>query len=192
MYSEDFPMPYGYFRGGYGGGGRRGRRGGRFPYGRYGPAGGGWPGFGRRYGGGRRVLLTLLKAEGPRSGGQLAQALQTRGYGPRYSDPAFVHDMLRQLESEALVRGTDGADAAGRTYELTESGTAFTDRLNDPAAPWGLPGEGTLALQQAIHATSAAARQVALDGGAEAPAEAVRLLDETRKRLYRLLADDAR
>ncbi|MEU6138819.1 PadR family transcriptional regulator [Streptomyces sp. NPDC047081] len=189
MYSDYFPMPYEAFRGGYGGGGRRGRRGGRFPYGRYGPAGGGWPGPGRRYGGGRRALLTLLKTEGPRNAAQLLQALESRGYGPRFPGPAFVGGMLRQFEDEGLVRGTDGDGESGRTYELTEAGTAYVNRVNDPAGLWGLPTEAGLALHRAIHATTAAARQVALDGDAEAPAEAVRLLDETRRKLYRLLAD---
>lgn len=192
MYSEDFSLPYGAFRGGYGGG-RRGRGRGRgFSYGGYGPAGGAWPGRGRRYSGGRWVLLTLLKADSPRSGAQLLQALEARSFGRRFPSPTFVHGMLRQLEDEGLVRGTGGEGESGRTYELTEAGTAYVDRLNDPAGPWALPPEGAFTLHRAIHATSAAARQVALNGGGEAPAKATQLLNETCKQLYRLLADDAR
>ncbi|MEU6378973.1 PadR family transcriptional regulator [Streptomyces sp. NPDC046909] len=191
MYNEDFSFPYGTFPRGYGGG-RRGRRGSLFSYGRYGPPQDGWPGFGRRRGGGRWILLTLLKTDGPRSGSQLFQALESRGYGLRLPGPASVDSLLRQLEDEGLVRGTDGDGESGRMYELTDAGTAYVNRRTAPAGPWGLPSAGALALQQAILATSAAARQVALDGGDEAAAEAVRLLDETRKRLYRLLADGAR
>jgi DNA-binding PadR family transcriptional regulator len=188
MYSEDFPLPYEAFRGGYGGGGRRGRRGGRFPYGGYGPGHGVWSGGGRGYGAGRWALLGLLKTEGTRSGGQLLQTLQSRGYGRRPLAPAFVYGVLRQLEDEGLVRVTDGE--AGRTYALTESGTAYVDRLGGPSGPWGMPSSEAPALWQAIRATSAAAHQVALGADAEAASAAVRLLDETRRKLYRLLAAD--
>lgn len=191
MYSEDFSPPYGAFRGGYGG--RRGRGRGRgFSYDGYGPGGGAWPGRGRRSGGGRWALLSLLKAESPRSGAQLLRALEARSFGRWFPDPAVVQGMLGQLEDEGLVRGRDGGGEFGRAYELTEAGAAYVDRLNDAAGPWALPSAEAFALHRAVRATSAAARQVALNGGGEASAEAARLLDETCKQLYRLLADDAR
>ncbi|MFF3500282.1 PadR family transcriptional regulator [Streptomyces sp. NPDC003247] len=197
VYNEDFPPlydPYGVGRGGRRGRGRGWKRGGRFAYGGYEPAAGppaGY-GYGRRFGAGRWVLLTLLKAESPRSGAQLLQALEARSFGQRFPGPAFVHGTLRQLEVEGLVSGTDGESESGRTYELTEAGAAYVERLNASSGALALPSDGALGLRRAVHATSVAARQVAFTGSGDATEEATRLLDETRKKLYRLLADDGR
>jgi hypothetical protein len=50
---------------------------------------------------------------------------------------------------------------------------------------------GPLVLRQAVTATTAAAHQFALDGGQDKAAQSAELLNETRKKRYRLLAGDA-
>jgi len=58
-----------------------------------------------------------------------------------------------------------------------------------PAGRWPV-SEASAGLHQAIHATAAAAHQVALGGDPEGTAKATALLNEARTKLYRLLAGD--
>jgi hypothetical protein len=58
------------------------------------------------------------------------------------------------------------------------------------AAPWQAVDEKVIALRQSTVATFAAARQVALGGSPEKAAKATELLDQTRKALFRILAED--
>jgi hypothetical protein len=51
--------------------------------------------------------------------------------------------------------------------------------------------ESAAALRQALFATVAAARQVAVDGDPDKAAKATELLNEVRKGLYRMLAGEA-
>jgi hypothetical protein len=59
-----------------------------------------------------------------------------------------------------------------------------------PAAPWPTVDEKVVALRQSVAATFAAARQVARDGSPEKAAKAAELLNQTRKALFKLLAED--
>jgi DNA-binding PadR family transcriptional regulator len=144
-----------------------------------------WPARGWRRGGSRLALLALLK-EGPRTTAQLSQALAERGHGRLLLTPGLLPAALQQLQAAGLVRGGTEPESG---YELTEAGTQYLDQLGPLSA--GPADPARIALRQAIVATAAAATQVARDGGQDETAQAAELLNETRRKLYRLLAGDA-
>jgi DNA-binding PadR family transcriptional regulator len=155
----------------------------------------GGPGFGRRRRASRgdvRTAALLLLAEEPRNGYQIMQELEERSEGLWRPSPGSVYPALQQLEDEQLIRSeeTDGR----RLYHLTDAGRAYVaDRPDDQPAPWETFAD-TLSDQHAE--TGALMRDVAmafvqvLHAGNEAQvAEAGKVLAETRRSLYRILAD---
>jgi DNA-binding PadR family transcriptional regulator len=197
MFSEQIPYPDNPYKSGQcgrGGHGPRGGRGGHGGHGGHGPGGGS---RGRRGRGGLRIaLLTMLSEDSPKTGSELIQMLAQRGLGRRTPSPAAVYPALQMLEDDGLVNGTTPESGSGRRYELTDEGKAFIEKLGDPsvAGPRGIgwPGmsQELLELRRSVIATIAAARQIGFTGHAENAAEATALLDEARRGLYRLLAED--
>jgi len=181
---------------------------GRFGPGRFGPGGFGPGGFGpggpSRRGGGRRfgrggrgdvrAAILLLLTEGPMHGYQLIQQITERSGGVWTPSPGSVYPALSQLEDEGLV-ATERIEGRN-TASLTEAGTAYvTEHQADLGTPWddvsgGVSSE-TRDLREEGAALMTAAIQVRQVGTAAQVAEASRLLTQTRKALYRILADDA-
>jgi DNA-binding PadR family transcriptional regulator len=155
----------------------------------------GGPGFGRRRRANRgdvRTAALLLLAEEPRNGYQIMQELEGRSEGMWRPSPGSVYPALQQLEDEGLIRSqeTDGR----RLYNLTDAGRAYVaERPEGQPAPWETFAD-TLTDQHAE--TGALMRDVGmafaqvLHAGSEAQvAEAGKVLAETRRALYRILAD---
>jgi DNA-binding PadR family transcriptional regulator len=181
-------------RGGHRGRHGRGPRGG--PHfggpGGFGPFG---PGFGRgpraRRGDVRAALLVLL-AEEPRNGYGLMQEIERRSGGAWRPSPGSVYPALQQLEDEGLIRSEE--QDGRRLYHLTDAGRAFVaERPDDEPAPWETFAN---TFTDAHAETGALMRDVAMafvqvqHAGTEAQlAEARRVLAETRRALYRILAD---
>jgi hypothetical protein len=84
------------------------------------------------------------------------------------------------------ARGHRGGRGGGHHGHGRGRGAGFRAGAYAGAAP-----ENTTALRQALFATVAAARQVAVDGDPDKTAKAAELLNEARKGLYRLLAGEA-
>jgi DNA-binding PadR family transcriptional regulator len=159
-----------------------------------GPPGG--PGFGgrrrRASRGDVRTAALLLLAEEPLNGYQIMQELEARSEGMWRPSPGSVYPALQQLEDEGLIRSeeTEGR----RLYHLTDAGRAHVaERPEDQPAPWESFTD-TLTDQHAE--TGALMRDVGmafvqvLHAGSEAQvAEAGKVLAETRRSLYRILAD---
>jgi DNA-binding PadR family transcriptional regulator len=192
-------------------GGGRGRRhagpgGGHFhapapPFGRgpwAGPLFGGMPGgpgFGRRRRANRgdiRTAALLLLAEEPRNGYQIMQELEERSDGLWRPSPGSVYPALQQLEDEGLIRSEEAEGR--RLYHLTDAGRAYVaERPDDQPAPWETFSDS---LSDQHGETAAMMRDVGmafvqvLHAGSEAQvAEAGKVLAETRRSLYRILAD---
>ena len=180
----------------FGPGGPGGPGFGRGPWGA--PFGGGMPGgpgFGRRRRASRgdvRTAALLLLAEEPRNGYQIMQALEERSEGMWRPSPGSVYPALQQLEDEGLIR-SDEAEGR-RLYHLTDAGRAFVaERPEDQPAPWET---FTDTLSDQATQTGGLMRDVAMAfaqvmrAGSEAQiAEAGKVLGETRRALYRILAD---
>jgi DNA-binding PadR family transcriptional regulator len=161
------------------------------PTGPFGPP----PGFGRR--GGRRrgdvrsAVLRLL-AEQPMHGYQVIQELQSRSGGAWKPSPGSVYPTLQQLEDEGLVKA-DEVDGR-RTFKLTEAGQAEAAKAATAGkAPWDTAaegeGEGIGKLRDLAMQVAAATMQVAHAGTAAQVEQASAILRDTRKALYRILAD---
>ena len=199
---------FGEFPGGPRGRFRRGRRGG--PFGRpggpgFGPGGfgpGGFgPGFGpggpraghrgRRARGDVRTAVLALLAEEPMHGYQIIQEIGERSGGSWRPSPGSVYPTVSQLADEGLVR-TEKAE--GRSViHLTDAGRAYVDEHREELdAVWNTAAaeDGFSALREAGAGLAGAVAQVAQVGRDEQVAEAVRLLDDTRRRLYLLLAGE--
>ncbi len=174
-------------------GGRRFRHGGP-PFGR-GPEGfGGGRRMGRRSKRGDvRAAVLLLIGEGPRNGYQLIQELAERSNGAWRPSPGSIYPVLSQLEDEGLV-AVDPTQS-GRTYQLTPAGSAYLDEHRAALGkPWeeaaASVGGPTSELISTTRQVAAAARQV-LEAGTEAQVtQAVAVLAEARRGIYKILAED--
>jgi len=140
----------------------------------------------------RSGILALL-AEGPRNGYQIMQELEQRSRGMWRPSPGAVYPALQQLEDEGLV--TVDTSGSGRVFTLTARGrTEATSRAAGGEAPWETVGSSAgNDLPELFHLfkqVAGAAVQVAQAGSPSQIAEARRILGDTRRALYRLLADD--
>jgi DNA-binding PadR family transcriptional regulator len=181
-------------RGRHGAFGFGGPRGG-FPFGPFDR--GGMFGPGPKVGRGdvRTAVLRLL-AEEPRNGYQIIQELTERSGGVWRPSPGSVYPALQQLEDEGLVRAeeTDGK----RVFRLTEEGQGTVKALADTAAPWETAAQGVdteegalaMELRMLIGQVAGAVIQVAQVGNAAQVARAKDLMTNTRRSLYRILAED--
>ena len=160
----------------------------------------GGPGWGtHRRGRGRarrgdvRLALLRLLAEEPRNGYQLMQAIEEASHGVWRPSPGSVYPTLAQLEDEGLIRSAE-ADGA-RRFELTDAGRDHVESRTDEPSPWEqAPGEtennpltelGPLVIQ-----IGKATFQVATAGDQAQRDRARALLADTRRALYRILAED--
>ena len=178
---------------------RQMRGGGPFGGGPFGgpPFGGG--SFGGRHGRGRgrarrgevRIALLLLLAEEPRNGYQLMQEIEQRSGGRWRPSPGSVYPTLAQLEDEGLVRASDAEGQ--RRFEITEAGREQLVQRADETPPWEADedaGNPLTELGPLVIGLGKAAWQVASAGDERQRARAIELLAETRRGLYRILAED--
>lgn len=160
-----------------------------------GPGPGG-PGFGRRRRMGRgdvRAAILVLLSEEPRNGYGLMQEIEQRSQGAWRPSPGSVYPALAQLEDEGLVRSTESDGR--KQFELTDAGRAYVEEHREElGSPWeaasGDVREGAFELRDLIGQLAAAAMQVVQAGSQEQVAKARDVLTESRRSLYRILADD--
>lgn len=148
------------------------------------------PGGRARRGNVRAAVLTVL-TERPMHGYEIMQELESRSGGMWRPSPGSVYPALQMLEDQGLVLSeqTEGK----RVFALTEAGRAEAAKLKEEAdaAPWepGSSGGPHFKVRQAMAQVHAAAKQVAMSGSTAQVEEALVILTDARKRLYRLLAD---
>jgi len=175
----------------WGGGGHFGG-GGPFGDRPFGPGGGPWGrGRGRARRGDVRLALLRLLAEEPRNGYQLMQTIEERSDGRWRPSPGSVYPTLAQLEDEGLVRSTE-ADGA-RHFEITDAGREHLETRAGEAAPWDSGNEGFAPIAEIgplVIAIGKAAWQVATVGDEAQRERAIETLSETRRALYRILAEE--
>jgi DNA-binding PadR family transcriptional regulator len=156
--------------------------------------------FGPPFGGGRgrarrgdvRLALLLLLAEEPRNGYQLMQEIEERSGGRWRPSPGSVYPTLAQLEDEGLIRATEREGS--KLFELTDAGRAHLEERTDAPAPWELGDDpdvhAATELRGLIVQVAKAASQVMQVGDDSQKARAVETLAETRRALYRILAEE--
>ena len=149
-------------------------------------------GRGRKRRGDVRTALLLLLAEEPRNGYQLMQTIEERSDGRWRPSPGSVYPTLAQLEDEGLIRATE-VDGQ-KVFEITDTGRAVIADREDAPAPWASDDESDddshREIRSLIGAVAAAAIQVQRAGDEQQTERARVLLSETRRGLYRILAED--
>lgn len=138
------------------------------------------------------AVLSLL-AEQPMHGYQMITELAERSGGAWRPSPGSIYPTLQQLEDEGLV--TVAERDGRRTFSLTDAGRAEVERASaGRRAPWDEladeDGEGARGLRTTAMQVMGAVMQVAAAGNERQLARAEGLLKDTRKALYRLLAED--
>ncbi len=177
-------------RGGGSGPWGEGPQGGPFGRGGFGPGPRG-RGRGRARRGDVRLALLRLLAEEPANGYQLMQTIEERSDGNWRPSPGSVYPTLAQLEDEGLVRSVESEGQ--RRFELTDAGREHLATRAEEPAPWDIPeerGHPGRDTKRLIGSVAQAAMQVAMAGDEAQKAQAIELLNETQRGLYRILATD--
>lgn len=172
----------------------------------------GGPGFGPDFGGRRgprarrgdvRAAILDVLAGDEMNGYQLIQQISERTGGAWKPSPGSVYPTVQQLEDEGLVEGreVDGR----RLLRLTDAGRAYVEEnAEEMAATWrpfeapaedeeaprpsgGAGGAGDL--MPLVGQVMGGMWQIVTTGTSQQRAEAAEILTETRRKLYRLLAD---
>ena len=166
------------------------------PFGPPGPPmpGGPWRGRGRgrRGRGDVRAAILALLAERPMHGYEMIQELEARTGGVWRPSPGSVYPTLQLLEDENLIAGEESEGR--RRFALTDAGRAEAERLGQGQAPWEQVTAGVAPaawnLRDAIAQTAQAAWSVGAAGTEAQQARALEILNEARRRLYAILAED--
>jgi DNA-binding PadR family transcriptional regulator len=136
----------------------------------------------------RAAVLALL-AESPMHGYQIIHEIEERSGGTWKPSPGSVYPTLQLLADEGLI---EAMESNGRkTYSLTPEGRIVAD-ASPESAPWesqgGRDGGKTGALPKAGINLAQATAQVARTGSPEQVKQAVDVLDDARRKLYTILA----
>ncbi|MGR2751845.1 PadR family transcriptional regulator [Agromyces arachidis] len=150
-----------------------------------------------------RLAVLALLAEKPMHGYQIITEIAERSGGMWKPSAGSVYPTLQLLADEGLI---SAEESNGRkTYTLTDAGRAEAEASAD-RAPWPTGASGASssgsggggrrdwsnagALPKAGMELAQAAAQVGRTGTPEQVKEAVEVLDEARRRLYSILAQD--
>jgi DNA-binding PadR family transcriptional regulator len=142
----------------------------------------------------RAAILDLLAEGEPWNGYQIIQEIGARTQGVWRPSAGSVYPALQQLEDEALIQPEAGEDRR-RMYTLTEDGRAYVEEHADELkASWdavtGSVNDTEVQLRHTIHQVMVAVSQVAQAGSAAQVQQAGKILADTRRALYRILATD--
>ena len=167
------------------------------------PFGGGWggggPGFRHQHGRGRgrgrgrpnvRAAVLALLLERPMHGYEMIQEIDNRTGGIWRPSPGSIYPTLQLLEDEGLIE----AEATGgrKRYTLTADGRGEAETAAENP-PWGQFTDDTMSQVQdfrdAAVGIMSALRQVGFNGTPEQRAKALEVLNETKRKLYAVLAD---
>lgn len=205
-YGHEYGHEYGHGagRGNCGPGPRGEGQGRRAAFGPFGPGFGGGPpwggGFGGRGRGGgrgrarrgdvRASILALLK-DRPMHGYEMIQEIVERTGGAWKPSPGSVYPTLQMLEDEGLI--VSESEGGKKLFTLTEAGRAEAEA--GPEAPWEEAGRGVdwdavNEIRQAGFGLMEAFGQVWKTGSAEQRQKAVEVVNEARRKMYLILADE--
>ena len=137
----------------------------------------------------RSAVLALL-AERPMHGYQIIREIEDRSKGSWKPSAGSVYPTLQLLADEGLIRAEESNGR--KIYSLTEAGREEVAQ-DHGATPWDSPGShagGFAALPKAGVELAQAAAQVGRTGSPEQVQQAVAVLDDARRRIYAILAQD--
>ncbi|WP_078966837.1 PadR family transcriptional regulator [Streptomyces sp. WM6378] len=179
--SEGRRAAFGPFGPGFGGG----------PWGGpFGPGGRGGPRGRARRGDVRASILALLK-DRPMHGYEMIQEIGERSGGAWKPSPGSVYPTLQLLEDEGLI--TSESEGGKKLFTLTDAGR--TEAESGAEAPWedagrGVDWEAMHEIRQAGFGLMEAFGQVWKTGSADQRQKALGVINDARKKLYLILADE--
>jgi len=149
-------------------------------------------GAGRMGRGDIRTAILVALTDAPMHGYQIIQAIETRSGGAWKPSPGSIYPTLQLLADEGLV--TAEQDGERKVYSLTEAGTAAAAESASGPLPWhsrmSADAEHRMALPKAGAKLAQAMTQVAHSGTREQTERAIAIVDEARRKLYSILAED--
>ncbi|MBX3092239.1 MAG: PadR family transcriptional regulator [Cryobacterium sp.] len=149
------------------------------------------PRMGARMGRGdvRAAILSLL-AEGPMHGYQIIQEIEKRSNGAWKPSAGSVYPTLQLLADEGVVQAKESSGR--KTYSITESGAS--EASANGSAPWESSsrwgGSRSTVLPKAGIRLAEVVGQIARSGTQRQVDEAVGVIDDARRKLYVILAED--
>jgi DNA-binding PadR family transcriptional regulator len=139
----------------------------------------------------RAAILTAL-TEAPMHGYQIMQSVEARSGGTWKLSPGSVYPTLQLLADEGLVTAEQVAER--KVYALTDAGRAAAEEASGVTPPWesrlARGAERVTSLSTAGAQFAHAVAQFAHGGSAEQTERAVAVIDEARRKLYAILAED--
>ncbi|MFI0169469.1 PadR family transcriptional regulator [Streptomyces sp. NPDC017095] len=161
-----------------------------FGPGPWGPRGRGGPRGRARRGDVRASILALLK-DRPMHGYEMIQEIAERSGGAWKPSPGSVYPTLQLLEDEGLIASE--SEGGKKLFALTESGRTAAEE--GPDAPWeeagrGVDWEALGEIRQAGSGLMEAFAQVWKTGSKEQRAKALAVVNDARKKLYLILAEE--
>jgi DNA-binding PadR family transcriptional regulator len=153
----------------------------------------GGPGRRGRRGHVRSAILALL-ADEPSNGYQIMQTLAQRTQGMWKPSPGAVYPALSQMEDEGLIESFD--NQGQRAFRLTEAGrqaaasveTPPWEMVNEAVAGWG--PDQVKELWREFTTLAGPIKELTRTANAGQLEAATRLLADTRRKLYGLLATE--
>jgi DNA-binding PadR family transcriptional regulator len=142
----------------------------------------------------RAAILDLLSEGQSWNGYQIIQEIGERTQGVWRPSAGSVYPALQQLEDEGLIQAEAGEDRR-RNYTLTDEGRAYVESHRDQLrASWdavtGSIDDAAFQMHNLARQVAMASVQVAQAGSPAQVQQANKILADTRKALYRILAAD--
>ena len=140
-----------------------------------------------------RLAVLALLSEQPMHGYQLMREISARSDGVWRPSPGAVYPALQQLQDESLIEQEQGAGK--RVFGLTDAGRGYVaEHQQEIDGVWQTVGadvdDDWMELANTSRQIVQAFFQVVTAGDPRQVAEAKELLIETRRKLYRILAED--
>jgi DNA-binding PadR family transcriptional regulator len=142
----------------------------------------------------RAAILDLLAEGQPWNGYQIIQEIGERTQGVWRPSAGSVYPALQQLEDEGLITPAAGEDRR-RNYTLTDEGRAYVEaHAAELRSSWdavtGSVDDEVVQMHNLSRQVAMATMQVAQAGSPAQVQQASKILADTRKALYRILAAD--
>jgi DNA-binding PadR family transcriptional regulator len=145
----------------------------------------------------RAAILDLLAEGQPWNGYQIIQEIGSRTEGVWRPSAGSVYPALQLLEDEGLIstQAAEATDGRTRTFTLTDQGRAYVEEhAAELRASWdavtGSVDDAAVQMHNLARQVAMATVQVAQAGSPAQVQQASKILADTRKALYRILAAD--
>jgi DNA-binding PadR family transcriptional regulator len=139
----------------------------------------------------RAAILTELSVE-PMHGYQIIRAIEARSGGTWTPTAGSVYPTLQLLADEDLVTAAQVGER--KVYSLTDAGRAVAAEVTDSEKPQDSQRsrrtDDAVALTKSSVKLASAVTQVVHNGTPEQSARAAVILDEARRKVYAILAED--